>query len=393
MSSMLEQAIVDASALREAALKSAEQTVIDKYSDEIKEAVSSLLEVEDDMGLDDELALAGEELPAEEPLEGDSELDQGVQDQLPSSHSAGEVSSDDIEQLRSAISGAEAALGDVEQKVDQLDAQVKSGSDEMVKLDLDSLRSGVEDKMQGDETDMVDREELASGLEDSEPLGDQEEFELTEEMMKELVEEEEAVEISEQEIDEIVEKLVVDIQPQRTGWAGTPQATLDQAEDAVLAREQDTEVAEENEELRTAVDKLQKENKRVVNAAESIRKFNKDYEAKVYELTNKLNEVNVSNAKLLYTNRILSNNSLNERQKNKIVESIQNSNSVEEAKVVFETLQSAVGSSFKEGEPKSLSEAVSRNSSAVLLARTRDRDTGRPDHNFADRMKKLAGIT
>jgi len=46
MSSMLEQAIVDAKALKESALKNAEQAVIDKYSTEIKAAVESLLEGE-----------------------------------------------------------------------------------------------------------------------------------------------------------------------------------------------------------------------------------------------------------------------------------------------------------------------------------------------------------
>ena len=44
MSSMLEQAIIDAAALREAALKSAEQAVIEKYAPEIKAALATLLE-------------------------------------------------------------------------------------------------------------------------------------------------------------------------------------------------------------------------------------------------------------------------------------------------------------------------------------------------------------
>ena len=46
MSSMLEQAIVDATALREAALKNAEQAIIEKYAPQIKEAVESLLETD-----------------------------------------------------------------------------------------------------------------------------------------------------------------------------------------------------------------------------------------------------------------------------------------------------------------------------------------------------------
>ena len=47
--SMLEQAIVDAAELREAALKSAEGAVIEKYSSEVERAMQNLLEQEDPM--------------------------------------------------------------------------------------------------------------------------------------------------------------------------------------------------------------------------------------------------------------------------------------------------------------------------------------------------------
>ena len=53
MSNLLERAIVDAKALREAALKSAEKLVIEKYSDEVKTAVNRLIEQDDIMGLED----------------------------------------------------------------------------------------------------------------------------------------------------------------------------------------------------------------------------------------------------------------------------------------------------------------------------------------------------
>ena len=47
MSNMLEQAIADAAALREQAIKNAEQSVLDKYSRQIKEAVDQMLEMDD----------------------------------------------------------------------------------------------------------------------------------------------------------------------------------------------------------------------------------------------------------------------------------------------------------------------------------------------------------
>ena len=64
MSSMLEQSIVDATALREAAIQSAEQAVVEKYSNQIKETVEELLEQEEmDLGgdLGGGLDLGGEE--------------------------------------------------------------------------------------------------------------------------------------------------------------------------------------------------------------------------------------------------------------------------------------------------------------------------------------------
>ena len=50
MSSLLEEAIVDAKALKDAALKNAENAVLEKYSGEVKRAIDTLLE-QDELGL------------------------------------------------------------------------------------------------------------------------------------------------------------------------------------------------------------------------------------------------------------------------------------------------------------------------------------------------------
>ena len=59
MSSMLEQAIIDAKQLRESAQKNAEETVIEKYQIEIKEAIDKILEQED-LGMDPVDDMGGE---------------------------------------------------------------------------------------------------------------------------------------------------------------------------------------------------------------------------------------------------------------------------------------------------------------------------------------------
>ncbi len=61
MSDMLEQAIIDAEALREAATKNAETLILEKYSSQIKESIETLLEQEEgDLNLDSALGLTPE---------------------------------------------------------------------------------------------------------------------------------------------------------------------------------------------------------------------------------------------------------------------------------------------------------------------------------------------
>ena len=61
MSTLLEQAIIDAKALKEAALKNAETSILEKYGSEVKLTVESLLEqeMEDPFGEPEEEAPVG----------------------------------------------------------------------------------------------------------------------------------------------------------------------------------------------------------------------------------------------------------------------------------------------------------------------------------------------
>ena len=98
----------------------------------------------------------------------------------------------------------------------------------------------------------------------------------------------------------------------------------------------------------------------------------------------------IQNARLLYSNRALTSNSLNGRQKDKIVEAISKAKTVEEAKVIYETLQETVGGEVKTktSTPNSLTEAVTRRSSA-LVSHTDEKPQADPR---MDRMKRLAGL-
>jgi hypothetical protein len=102
--------------------------------------------------------------------------------------------------------------------------------------------------------------------------------------------------------------------------------------------------------------------------------------------------LNLENAKLVYQNKALGSSSLNERQKNKIVEAVQSANSVEEANMIFETIQNAVGvsNSTNGTRPQTLREAVQRPTS--LLINSKKNNTATKDPKM-DRMLRLAGLT
>ena len=100
----------------------------------------------------------------------------------------------------------------------------------------------------------------------------------------------------------------------------------------------------------------------------------------------------LSNAKLLYQNRTLADASLNERQKDKIVEAISKAESPKEAKHLHETLRSTVGSQKKKG-PESLNETVNHKSNlSGMLNRRQNLNESKSMDPFMKKMQKLAGI-
>jgi len=113
------------------------------------------------------------------------------------------------------------------------------------------------------------------------------------------------------------------------------------------------------------------------------------YENVVSVLKEKLDSFALSNAKLLYVNRVLSNVSLNERQKTNIVEKLSNAKTPDEAKTIFETLQSSVQSANTSAAPKSLNEAVTRNVISSISGRREQETAHVPE---LERLQILAGI-
>ena len=397
MSKLLEQAVIDAKALKEAALRNAEQLVIEKYSEEVKDAVNHLLEQD----MDADLGL-GMDTGLDDPLGADPAFSDPAPEE-PAVDSPPEEEQEEEFDIDSVIAGLPDAFN--------------SDDDEIINIKLDSLeadtpedengRFGGDDEFSDDEIgiDILDGIDFDEPEEEQQPVDASDEeveiedesdeesgpidIDITRDMVKEALADL-GLEDEEIDLDEILEAVRVDFEPQKSGWAGTPESIMREYEAMLLAREQDSEVKEKNAELRKAVSALQKENKTLTSAATKLQAQTKKYETAFNTLQEKLETMNVSNAKLLYINQALENASLNERQKRKIVEAISKAETVQEAKIVFDTMSDAVSTTSDVKRDSTLNEVVSRRSS--LLVAARHEQTNKDANPLYDRMQKLAGI-
>lgn len=280
--------------------------------------------------------------------------------------------------------------------------------DEPQEIDFAQLRAEIEAEEEEAGMDLAPTED-----EPSLDLGDdaEGELELEEEIdLGYFLEEEEEVNLGEEletieEDEEInLEALEIDHEPERQDIVSIPMEETDDVEESALNLDEEeveqaqTPVLTEEEEMiqnltaRNA--ELEEEVAQLQQQAQGFDGKVERYRSAINKITQRLAEVNLSNAKLLYTNRILENASLNERQKREIVESITGAGSVEEAKTIFEALQNTMLSSetSKKSAPNTLSEAVKRNVSPFASRGIIGNNTRRQTDTFSKRMQQLAGI-
>ena len=328
MSTMLEQAIVDAKALREAAVKSAEAAIVEKYNDEVKDAITKLLEQDEELGFDLE----------DDPAAGEAgAIETTAMEQVPMAHLADE--------------------------------------EDIVIVDLDDIIAAADAEDEELSEPTLDREEVADevGLPmDDDMMGapanrDDEEIDLDESELVNMFKEILTVDIPQIELDRAQEQLTQDEVEQDERVEAVETDGMDEKDAENLIR--NSEKNEQNESLK-------KENQNLKNLLEQVK--------------DKLQEINLQNARLLYANRVLGDSSLNEQQKNKVAELVANARSVEEAKMVFETLQKTMAGIQKKS-PQSLSEAVTKRSSVILGGNRNDERTTESSPTYS-RWATLAAI-
>lgn len=457
MSSLIEQAILDAKDLKEAAVKNAEQMIIEKYAEEIKSNLEQLLEQDLGLGAAAMPAMPGTTTPAPLPVDpASAKADKdSIPDQLeyaafdgmkigktkyPELNEEVEIDLTSLSEYeldptkgptkRNIKESIELSEKELMEMLDDMgstsqyahDYSIPEGMDDAEMpiydedgddLDLSMLDSYGDDNGEGkktivaededegeydDDMDLTDSDEMEEPESDATLVGDEGSDAETEEPdleMSDLFGDEEEDEEG-MSLEELEEAIHVD-------YNRNYKSGRDYGLGALTA--EDTHTFQLSE-LSDQVEELEQENKKVKKQNESLKKqlsetakvlleANKQYSSmkdSFQKMKGKLSEVQLMNAKLLYSNKVLADASLNERQKNKIVESLSNAETLEKVQIVYETLQSAVEENTSRA-PKSLSEAVSRRSSPILLkAQRRDDRDANPINETLQRMKVLAGI-
>ena len=105
-------------------------------------------------------------------------------------------------------------------------------------------------------------------------------------------------------------------------------------------------------------------------------------------LRSKLNEVNLLNAKLLFTNKLFRSFGLNNDQKMKVVETFDRAHNLREVKLVYSTLAESFGNNKK----TEIKESKGSASKPVASTKSEKQEVISEGHELRDRFKKLAGI-
>ena len=152
-------------------------------------------------------------------------------------------------------------------------------------------------------------------------------------------------------------------------------------EDDVTEEVNEDEVSEEtiDETISEEKDEMDEEMKDELNEAY----------ATIKSLKSELQEINLLNAKLLYSNKIFKAKTLSEAQKVKVLGTFDKATTVKEVKLVFET----INESLKTKTTKRISENLIGSASRVTRTPKRAKKPILESNAMVSRFQKLAGIT
>jgi len=376
---LLKEAIADAKSVKEVAIANAKLALEEAFTPFLKDQLSAKLQEMDDEDVKKEEIEEVEEVTAE----GKKKEDEVVkEDEVNLDELLAELENSDIDEAKNS-----------EDKEDIKDmSQRKKDKADPMKEDerTDAEQEGYEDGMEDEKEDMDDEEidledmsedDLKGFIEDviKDMVADGE-IEPGDEFVEDEVEVEDSIDIEDVEDVDVDVEIDEDMKASEKNSKEVEEAKveLDEMSDPVM-RKGDKEKKD---------GKFEKESKPQIDAEEDRLK---EALAAVNELKAELNEVNLLNAKLLYTNKIFKAKNLNESKKVKVLKAFDKAVSVEQAKTIFETLNEGITSTVT---TPSINESIKKGaaSKASGLEPKANKQPIIESNDVYNRMRTLAGL-
>lgn len=293
---LLKEAIADAKSVKETAIANAKAALEEAFTPYLKEKLSAKLQ-----------EMEEEETKMEGMYEDETE------EMMEEKESMDEIS---LDELLAELEGEEMEESIFEAK-EKEEEEEESEEMSIEDMDEDDLKSFIEDVIK----DMVSAGELEAGHEGMENEEGAEEMEMGDE--------------EEEELDEMVDldELLAELEDvEESSYTKSVSDSTPKSKNAIFHKGDDEYMTDSTEE---------EDEEYSSDAAEKISFYEMELE-EAYEaiktLKSELNEINLLNAKLLYTNKIFRNKSLTESQKVKVLTAFDKATSKKEAQLVYETL-------------------------------------------------------
>ena len=400
MDDLLREAIADAKSVRETALANAKIALEEAFTPRLQSMLSKKIqsEMEDsDENEDAEEMRDSEEgmhdkeegMHDKEEMRGDSE--EGMHDKEEGMHDK-EEEEDSEEGMHDKEEGmhdkeemrgdSEEGMHDKEEEEDSEEMREEEDAEEDDELDLESVLAELE-------KDLDDEEKM-------DEMEDKDEKEMDESEDKEEDEKMDENDVS-SEIGKADNKLApaagdtskVGQGPESEGSdkkSGDELGDHETVDDLVEVEDKDEEDLDLDEVLRALTEEDKEEEDAEEN--EKLKAEIKEHRKVIHFMRSKLNEVNLLNAKLLFSNKLFRAFGLNNNQKLKVVETFDRTKNLREVKLVYATL----AESFKRPSSKRLSESKGSSSKPTRSTKPVKAQVLSEGAELKARFKKLANI-
>ena len=378
----LQEAIADAKAVKESAIANAKVALEEAFSPQVQAMFASKLEEMEkdeevneayddvDEAKDDEISEKKEYMTKKEKREGDDRK----------SDNKAETKTEKMRKIDE----------DEEMNLDEILAELEKDEDLKENARTDAEEEGYKDGMKDEKEDLKE-DERTDAEEEGYLDGEKDE---KEDMDDEDDEDIDLEDMSEEDLKKFIEDVIEDMVNAgeiEAGESFEDDVDVDVDADGEIEIEDDEETSVDVAEAKDDIDEGKEEIDEAKDEMDEVKKDLDEAMETVATLRSELNEINLLNAKLLYTNKVFRGKNLSENQKVKVLSAFDKAETVKEVKLVFETIDSSVKSKTPNN---SISEGFRAKGSASHMSapKTTKKQPIVESDEMVARFKKLAGI-